>query len=400
MRVNFEKIIKGLLGRSVITISLLLFSRIVTFLPIPGINHKDLAFYAQTHSVTKTLATKILGEETLIIGLCALSIYPYINASILVQLLVANSPELMEQTKDGSLESRRKIQHLTRLIGIICGILQSILLTTYLRQILFNWNYILAFKIIIWLTTGGMIILWFAEIVTDYGLGNGISFFICISIAVNGKTSLFPINQQLSLSDIITLSLVTMSLYGLAFFQKGARHIELISSKDLNGNLEIAKNQSYIPVRYNSSGVLPILFASNLVAVPNSFLSSSVPDSPVLGLLYWFIYFMTIFSISLFYSRLNVSPRDIGKNLQARAVTILGIRPGRSTVLYLQETVNRVTLVGSTGLAILVTLPSFAEYVLNSTTLNGFSISSLLILQSALIELEIEVKDIKYSNMY
>ena len=168
-----------------ISLGVLLLIRIGTFLPVPGINHTDLAFYIQRHSTAKNLISTFSGDNTFVIGLFTLNIFPYINATIFIQLLLGFSPKLAKLQKEGDFEGRRLISRLTRIITLIWSILQSIGVTFYLRQVLFNWNYTLAFEIVLWLTTGAMIVLWLSEFITDYGLGNGASLLIYTNIISN-----------------------------------------------------------------------------------------------------------------------------------------------------------------------------------------------------------------------
>ena len=159
MKINKE-IRDVLLNRFLISLGILLLIRIGTFLPVPGINHSDLAFYIQRHSVAKNLISTFSGDNIFVIGLFTLNIFPYINATIFVQLLLAFSPKLAKLQKEGDFDGRRTINRLTRLIALIWAIIQSIGITIYLRQILFDWSFPLAIEIVIWLTTGAMIVLW------------------------------------------------------------------------------------------------------------------------------------------------------------------------------------------------------------------------------------------------
>jgi preprotein translocase subunit SecY len=171
-----------ILKRLFISLGILLLIRIGTFLPVPGINHTDLAFYIQRHSVTRSLVSTFAGDDTFVIGLFTLNIFPYINASILVQLILGFSPKLAKLQKEGDLSARRSLNRLTRFITLIWAIIQSVSLGIYLKQILFDWNIQLLFEIVIWLTTGAMIVLWLSELITDYGLGNGASLLIYTNI--------------------------------------------------------------------------------------------------------------------------------------------------------------------------------------------------------------------------
>lgn len=154
-----------IIKRLFISLGILLFIRVGTFLPVPGINHTDLAFYIQRHSVTKSLVSTFSGNDTFVIGILTLNIFPYINASIFVQLLVSFSNKLAELQKEGDFESRRSINRLTRFITLGWAIIQSVTVALYLKPVLFDWNLILAFEIVLWLTTGAIIVLWLSELI-------------------------------------------------------------------------------------------------------------------------------------------------------------------------------------------------------------------------------------------
>ena len=158
MKIN-KKIKNILVKRLLTSLGLLIIIRAGTFLPVPSINHNDLAFYIQRHSGTRSLISTFSGENTFVIGLFTLSIFPYINATIFIQLLLGFSPQLTKLQQEGDLEGRRLISRLTRFITLIWAVIQSASISLYLKQVLFDWNYILGLEIIIWLTTGAMIIL-------------------------------------------------------------------------------------------------------------------------------------------------------------------------------------------------------------------------------------------------
>jgi Preprotein translocase subunit SecY len=174
-----------LLNRLLLSLGILIFIRIGTFLPVPGINHNHLAFYLERHSMTKSLVSTFAGNDTFVIGIFTLNIFPYINASILIQLLLSVFPSLSKLQKEGGAEGRRTINKLTRLITLGWALIQSFSIAFYLKRALFDWDIYLAGQIIIWLTTGAMIVLWLSEIVTEYGLGNGASLLIYTNIVSN-----------------------------------------------------------------------------------------------------------------------------------------------------------------------------------------------------------------------
>ncbi len=390
-----------ILKRVLITIGILLLIRIGTFLPVPGINHSDLAFYIQSHSVTRSLVSTFSGNNTFVIGLFTLNIFPYINASILVQLILGFSPQLSKLQKEGDLEGRRSINKLTRFITLIWAIIQSVTLTLYLKQILFDWNYGLAFEIIVWLTTGAMIVLWLSELITDYGLGNGASLLIytnIISSLPNLTRTIFVENSENfnAVSGIGIALLLFCALYGIVFLQEGVRIIPLISSKQLNQSSlpDSETSNNYLPLRFNQAGVMPIILTTAILVVPNYVNNLGLfpkIDFPVnlesFKFLYWIGYFGLILIFSSFYSTIVLNPKDISDQLQKMAVTIPGIRPGIQTTFYLKQVMKRITLVGAIMLATLATVPNFIESTLSITSLNGLSATSLLILAGVVLDL-------------
>ena len=413
MKINKE-IRDILLKRLLVTLGILLLIRLGTFLPVPGINHSDLAFYLKSHSVTRSLVSTFSGNDTFVIGLFTLNIFPYINASILIQLILGLSPKLAKLQKEGDLVGRRAINRLTRLITLGVALIQSLSLSLYLKQILFDWNYSLAFEIIIWLTTGAMIILWLSEIITDYGLGNGASLLIYTNIISNLpnliKSIFIENNNNLSILATIAIALLIFtSLYGIVFLQEGIRIIPLLSSKQLNqvSVQDAIANNNYIPLRFNQAGVMPIILTSTLLVVPNYIRNLGLfPQLDILAIfeplkfLYWIGYFGLIVTFSSFYSTIVLNPKDMSDQLQKMAVTIPGVRPGIYTTFYLKQVMKRITLLGASMLATLVTVPNLIEANLNLSSLNGLSTTSLLILAGVVLDLVREVKNIYYSNVY
>ena len=414
MKINTE-IKDTIFKRLAVTLGIILFVRLGTFLPVPGINHSDLAFYLQKHSVTKSVVSTFAGDNTFVIGLFTLNIFPYINASILIQLILGFSPQLSKFQKEGDLEGRRTINRLTRFITLIIAIFQSVSISLFLKQVLFDWNYSLALEIVLWLTTGAMIILWLSELITDYGLGNGASLLIytnIISSLPNLSKAIFGETETMKgtfSSEIIIILLLFAALYGIVFLQEGLRIIPLVSSKQLNqsSSQDTLTSNSYLPLRLNQAGVMPIILTTAILVVPNY--ASNIGLFPkidfsinleFLSIFYWIGYFFLILLFSSFYSTIVLNPKDISDQLQKMSVTIPGVRPGIQTTFYLKQVMKRVTLLGATILATLATIPNFIESTLNITNLNGLSSTSLLILAGVVLDLVREVKNIYFSNVY
>lgn len=420
MRIKFSfQLLKALLPRILITFIILLFIRAGTFLPVPGIDHNELAAAIQQNLVAKNLIRTFLGDKIIIIGLFTLNIFPAINATIILQFLIGFSPQLAKLQKEGDFQGRREISRLTRNITVILAIIQSIGLTLYLRPILFDWNLILASQIVIWLTAGAMIVLWLSEVITDYGLGNGTSVLVYINIVSNLPNLIDKIVNEnrdntavLSVMSIVGLvSLILFALYAIVLLQNSTLIINLISSKRLSrSSAEYErssgkkKSRSYLPLRFNQAGVMPIILTTSFLVIPNYLINLGIFQSlnflTDFKWIYWIGYFVLILAFSSFYSSIVLNPKDISDQLQKSAVKIPGVRPGVQTIFYLKQEIQRITLMGATLLAFITIVPNFIESTLNITSLSGLSTTSFLILGGVILDLKREISNIYYSEIY
>lgn len=404
-----------LLKRLLLSVGILLFIRMGTFLPIPGINHGHLAFYIQQHPITKNLVSTFSGNDTFVIGLFTLNIFPYINASIMVQLITGLIPSISKLQKEGGGEGRRAITRLTRLITFGWALIQSSSIAFYLKRALFDWTPLLAFEIILWLATGAMIVLWLSELITEYGLGNGASLLIYTNII----SSLPNLGKKLITENTGNLTFVSglgiaflffIAISGIITLQESARIVPLISSKQLGQTQSLVykvKSNNYIPLRFNQAGVMPIILTTAILVLPNYITNLGV--FPLLTIpiflksskiIYWTSYFILILIFSSFYSTIVLNPKDISQELQKMAVSIPGIRPGLATTFYLKQVMKRVTFFGAIILAILATLPNIVEGILNLSSFNGLGTTSLLILVGVVLDISREMKSIILSNIY
>jgi preprotein translocase subunit SecY len=406
-----------LLNRLLLSLGILIFIRIGTFLPVPGINHNHLAFYLERHSMTKSLVSTFAGNNTFVIGIFTLNIFPYINASILIQLLLSVFPSLSKLQKEGGAEGRRTINKLTRLITLGWALIQSFSIAFYLKRALFDWDIYLAGQIMIWLTTGAMVVLWLSEIITEYGLGNGASLLIYTNIVSNlpnfGKNLFLKASENISIFSWVLISILLFTaIYGIVLLQEGTRVVPLISSKQLTKTTDSFSTSSslennYIPLRFNQAGVMPIILTTAVLVIPNYI--SNMGLLPFLTLpaflqsskiIYWISYFVLILLFSSFYSTIVLNPKDISNDLQKMAVSIPGVRPGVETTFYLKKVMQRVTYLGAIMLSILATLPNLIETILPGSSFNGLGTTSLLILVGVILELSREIRSIILSNIY
>ena len=406
-----------LLNRLLLSLGILIFIRIGTFLPVPGINHSHLAFYLERHSMAKSLVSTFAGNDTFVLGIFSLNIFPYINASIIMQLLVSVFPSLSKLQKEGGGEGRRTINKLTRLITLGVALIQSFGIALTLKKALFDWDIYLAAQIMIWLTTGTMIVLWLSEIITEYGLGNGASLLIYTNIVSNlpnfGKNLFVQATENVSIiSWGLSLIILFVAIYGIVLLQEGTRVVPLISSKQLTKTSETFSTSSllennYIPLRFNQAGVMPIILTTAVLVIPNYISNAGLLPFITLPIflksskiIYWIAYFTLILLFSSIYSKIVLNPKDIANDLQKMAVSVPGVRPGIETTFYLKKVMQRVTYLGAIMLSILATLPNLIEAIIPGSSLNGLGTTSLLILVGVILELSREIRSIILSNIY
>ena len=401
-----------LLTKSIITLMILLICRMGIFIPIPGINHDELYKNIENNNFLNFLNI-FSGGGFSTIGIFALGIIPYINSSIVMQLFIKVIPNLEIMQKEEGEIGRQKINQITRFLTLIWACIQSILIALWLKPYIFDWYNYFIFNCIITLTTSSIIIMWFAEIITEYGIGNGSSLLIFQNIISNiPKNPLVininkQINNQSTLIFITSICIILLTISIL--IQESKRKINIISSKQL-GKIESLNinTQNYIPLKINQGGVMPIVFASAAMALPaylGSILSTSYSDIINKYLLknqitYLILYSILIIAFSYFYSSIILNKEDIAKNLKKMGASIPNIRPGVATIQYLENIINKLTFIGGILLFIIAQLPYF---MFNLTKLNhfqGFGTTSLLILVSVSIDTAKQIQTYLISKQY
>jgi preprotein translocase subunit SecY len=403
-----------LLKRILVSLALLAFVRIGTFLPVPGIEQSYLTYYIQNSSIARFVNT-FSNDNVFVLGLFTLNIFPYINASILMQVLVGVIPDLKRLQKEEGAPGRRKINQITRFVCLGWAIIQSSSIAIFLKKILFNWNCELAFEIVISLTAGAMIVLWISELITEYGLGNGASLLIFTNIASSlpnlAKSILTESSDYLNPVSIFLIAvLFFIVMCGIILLQEGSRIIPLISAKQLSQNNPVVSDlpkNNYIPLRLNQAGVMPIIFTASILVLPNYLINAGIIPIATLPfllksskLIYWVSYFTLILTFSYFYSTIVLNPKEISEDLQKMAVSIPGVPPGKATTYYLKQIMKRITFIGAFFLAILTTFPNIIEAVLHVSNLKGLGATSLLILVGVTLDMTRQIRSVILSNIY
>ena len=394
---------------------LLLLVRLGLYIPVPNI---DLDLFSQNQNTNPIFgfAKTLTGSSFLGIG--ALGILPYINASIIIQLLVPVLPQLEQLQKEEGEFGRQQITRYTRYLALIWAIILSSAIAFFLvKPIIFDWSISLALEIILALVTGSILSMWFSELITEEGLGNGSSMLIFINIVGSIPNSFSDLNNAL-FSQASYLDNLRISGQGLIFylfvvsviilFQDSYKKINIVAAKQLNlsssdqsQNFSQLKN-SYIPLKVNQGGIMPLVFSStiavflaypvqqllNLGFVNNSFLSAySITINILLVVLF-----------SCFYAGLVLKPDDISQNLAKMAYSIPGIRQGKDTTKYLEKTVARLSFLGGLFLAFLAFFPLVVGNVLQVNIFKN--VTSLLILIGVITDVTSQIRGYLVARKY
>jgi len=361
-----------------ITLGLLLIYRVGFFIPLPGVN----AQLALARVGDLSGADRLVGMVTLLTGgqlqnatLFSLGVMPYISASIIFSLLAKAVPSLEKISKEGA-SGQRKINQYTRLATVLICLVQSWFVIggvlrdgTLLYAGVDQYFGLYAIVVMVSLTAGTMFIMWLGEQITEHGIGNGISLIIMAGIisnlatAVGGYTSTgFGTEQWQSLLMFLGGWLVTV--VAVVFMTKAQRRIPIQQAKQARGRQVYGGQKTYLPFKVNQAGVMPIIFGSALTMIPAmigtaasiTFLEQSFGQQQ--GFWFVLVFAALIYFFAFFWTSMMFQPNDIAKNLQEGGSFIPGIRPGKPTAQFLEQTMVRITLAGSTFLAVIAVMPS------------------------------------------
>nr|YP_009293780.1 preprotein translocase subunit SecY [Rhodymenia pseudopalmata]AOM64462.1 preprotein translocase subunit SecY [Rhodymenia pseudopalmata] len=394
-----------------VTVSILLIARLGIFIPVPGIDHNALQNSFTQNSIINFLNI-FSGGGFSIIGLFALGIVPYINSSIVMQLLAKVIPKIENWQRKKEKMVRKKIMQITRYLTLVWAIIQSFGISLWIKPYVFAWSYSFTLNCIITLTTGSMIIMWFSEIITELGLGNGPSLLIFQNIISgipknlqNHDLNMYS-NQNIISLIIAAIFLITM-LVITVLIQESTRKINIVSARQLSKISEL-NPQSYIPLKLNQGGVMPIVFASAAMTLPLYIYNNSQGSTTNIaihsflpgGFFYLPIYCLLIIAFSYFYSSLILNPQDIAKNLKKMGASIPNIRPGLDTEKYLEKILYKLTLLGSIFLFFIALVPSIISNITHVSTLRGLGATSLLILVGVAIDTAKQLQTYIISQQY
>jgi preprotein translocase subunit SecY len=407
----------GLRGRLLVTVGMLILVRLGIFIPVPGIDLQ--AFQAGIESSGLGGIVGFLdifsGGGLSLLGIFALGIIPYINASIIMQLLTAAIPSLEDLQKNEGEAGRRKISQITRYVALGWVVLQSTGISLFVNAFAETPGSMFIASTVLALSAGSMFVMWVGELITERGIGNGASLLIFVNIISTLPRSL---GQTIDLAQggdrglvggiIILLLVFLVMIIGIVFVQEGTRRIPIISARRQVGRRTYLEKSSYLPLRLNQGGVMPIIFASAVLILPAS-LAQFVPNQYLANFVnslrpgtwtYVVLYSTLIFFFSYFYASLIVNPVDMSQNLKKMGASIPGIRPGKATSEYLERVLNRLTFLGAVFLVMVAIIPTAVESATQVTTFQGLGATSLLILVGVAIDTAKQIQTYVISQRY
>lgn len=419
----------GLRGRLLVTIGLLILIRLGIFIPVPGIDRARFLQDIQNSPLIGFLDI-FSGGGISSLGIFALGILPYINASIILQLLTAAIPSLEKLQKEEGEAGRRKISQITRYVSVGWAIVQSIGIALWIQRYAIAGGPAFIVETVLALAAGSMFVMWVSELITERGIGNGASLLIFLNIAATlpqslGKTiELTQVGDRALIGKVVILLLVFLvMIVGIVFVQEGTRRIQIVSARRQVGRRLYRERTSYLPLRLNQGGVMPIIFASAVLILPVTLaqFTQNSSSNPVLAQvhqilsqasnylspngqtpwLYAAVYLLLIVFFSYFYASLIVNPVDLAQNLKKMGASIPGIRPGRATSAFVERVLNRLTFLGAIFLGLVAIIPTAVESTLGITTFSrGLGATSLLILVGVAIDTAKQIQTYVISQRY
>lgn len=367
--------------RILFTMAVLFVYRLGAHIPTPGIDAEAMAKLFEQGGVLGFL-DMFAGGALRRFSVFALGVAPYINASIIMQLLVVIFPALEKLQKEGD-EGRKKIVQYTRLGTVFFAVVQAVGLTFWLRNLgLFVGGVFPALVVVFTITAGAVAVMWLGEEISDHGIGNGISLLIFAGIvaripeAIVRTWSLVRMGEMNALVLLLAVLLMVVVVAGAILLQEGQRRLPVQYAKRVVGNKVYGGQSTFIPLRVNQSGVIPIIFASSVLMFPTMILrffdgTWAATAQRILGpgsILYMVLYVLLIVFFSYFYTAVVFNPADVATNMKKHGGFILGIRPGRPTSDYIENVMTRITLGGAVFLAAIALIPTVMTRLMGITT--------------------------------
>jgi len=378
--------------------------RLFAVVPVPGVDTEQLKSFFSSNQLL-ALLDMFSGGTLINFSVMALGLNPYINASIIFQLLASIIPKLEELSKEGE-GGREKLNQYTRLLTIPLAMLQSVGMYFLLRSqgVISPLSLLSIIAMVATMVAGSMVLIWLGELITEYGVGNGISLIIFAGIVGRLPVSILRAQTVITGENIVQFLLFTgmsvLVIAGIVMINEAVRRIPIAYAKRVRGNSLAGGHRTHLPLRLNQAGVIPIIFAVSLVLLPSMLANflGQVPNQSIAaffssisrfmnpqGLVYNMLYFLLVIGFTYFYTAITFNPVKIASEIQKNGGFIPGIRPGSATANYLNYVLTRITLIGALFLGMVAVLPSFAQGItgLSTFVLGG---TGILIVVSVVLE--------------
>ena len=408
--------VKEIRQRLLFTFLMLIVVRIGSQLPIPGVERTYFAnWFAQQSGGAFDFFNAITGGSFAELSIFALSITPYITSSIIVQLLTIAIPKFEEWQKDGE-DGRKKLTKMTRFITVALALIQASAMTIGFGRsgLLQEYNFVNVATAIVTLVAGSAILMWIGERITEKGEGNGISIILLINILSRIPSDLTSLYNQFMqgqsvpkalLAGVIIAAVIIATVAFVVILSNGERRIPVQYAKKIQGRKTVGGQSTNIPLKVNTAGVIPIIFAQSLMQIPviittlcgggngtdfwSQFLKGLSQNNwvnpnnwvPTWGLV---LYILLIIAFAYFYTSLTFNPLEVADNMKKQGGFIPGIRPGKPTSDYLSAILNKIIFIGAVGLIIVAIIPIFFNGVFGAKV--SFAGTSIIIIVGVVIE--------------
>ena len=403
--------IEDIRKKLIYTFLMLIVIRIGSQLPVPGVNRDYFAaWFAAQNNGAFNFFDAFTGGSFSSMSLFALGVNPYITSSIIVQLLTIAIPALEEMQKDGE-DGKEKIQKITRYLTIVLALIEAVAMTIGFgnKGLLQEVSFINGLGVVAALVAGSCFIMWIGERITEKGVGNGISVVLLINIVSRMPDDFAALYQQFMqgkavpmaiLAAIIIIAVVLLTIVLVIFLQDGVRKIPVQYAKKMQGRKMVGGQSTHIPLKVNTAGVIPVIFASSLMSFPgiiamllgksNGHILNALSqqnwcnlETPwySIGLL---LYILLVVFFAYFYTSITFNPLEIANNMKRQGGFVPGIRPGKPTSDYLAKILNYIIFIGAIGLIIVAVIPIFFNGVFGASV--SFGGTSLIIVVGVVLE--------------
>ena len=407
--------VKDIRTKLLFTFMMLIVIRLGSQLPVPGVDRNYLAswFAAQTSDAFNFFSA-FTGGSFENMSIFALNISPYITSSIIIQLLTIAIPALEEMQKDGE-DGRKKIQAITRYVTVGLALMEALAMTIgFGRQGLIpEMNFLKGLTVVVALTAGSAFLMWVGERITEKGVGNGISIVLMVNILSRVPADLYSLYESFikgntlakgALAALIILAVIVLTIVLVILLNSAVRRIPVQYAKKMQGRKMVGGQSTFMPIKVNTAGVIPVIFASSLLSMPSMIASFAGatgdgiggkiiamlsqnnwfnPSKPIysVGLI---LYVAMIIGFAYFYTSITFNPIEVADNMKKQGGFIPGIRPGKPTTDYLTKIMNSIVFIGAIGLTIVVLIPIFFNGVFGAYV--SFGGTSIIIIVGVVLE--------------